>query len=86
MTDNLPARVAALELPVEQMILERVQQTENPSAAVRTAMGMLTQMATERPGVPPEAVGAIADVLARVMNRLGEGWSRSLLCRFCTPY
>jgi len=71
--DNLAARVAALELLVEQLILEHVQQSECPDTAVRTAMGMLTQMATDRPSVPQEAVGAIADILARVMDRLGEG-------------
>ena len=39
MTDNLPARVAALELLVEQLILERVQQADNPRDAVRAALG-----------------------------------------------
>ena len=73
MTDNLPARLAALELLVEQLVYERVQQTDDPSATVRNAMGRLTQLATARPGVPPEAVGAIADVLAAVMMRLVEG-------------
>ncbi|QCG95006.1 hypothetical protein E6C67_14345 [Azospirillum sp. TSA2s] len=72
MTDNLPARVAALELLVEQLIYERVMMTDSPDTAVRTAMGMLTQMASERPGVPPAAVGALADVLAQVMMRLEE--------------
>lgn len=73
MTDNLPARVAALELLVEQLVYERVMMTDSPDTAVRTAMGMLTQMASERPGVPHEAVGAIADVLAAVMLRLEQG-------------
>lgn len=73
MTDNLVARVAALELLVEQLILERVQMTENPDSAVRTAMGRLTQIATDRPDVPRQAVGAIADVLAQVMTRLVDG-------------
>ena len=73
MTDNLPARVAALELLVEQLIYERVMMTESPDAAVRVAMGRLTQIATDRPTVPREAVGALADVLAQVMTRLMEG-------------
>lgn len=73
MTDNLPARVAALELLVEQLILERVQMTDSPADALRQAMGGMVEIIDQRPDVPAEAVGAIADVLARVMNRLGEG-------------
>lgn len=73
MTDNLPARVAALELLVEQLILERVQQAESPRDAVRAALGGMTRLAMQRDDVPMEAIGAVADILARVMNRLGEG-------------
>lgn len=73
MTDNLHARVAALELLVEQLILERVMLTDTPDSAVRTTMGMLTQIATDRPGVPKAAIGAVADVLAAVMIRLEQG-------------
>ena len=72
MTDNLSTRVAALELLVEQLILERVQMAHDPSAAVRIAMGQLTQIATDRPGVPKAAIGAVADVLAAVMLRLEQ--------------
>ncbi|MFP5516353.1 MAG: hypothetical protein ACLGJC_25145 [Alphaproteobacteria bacterium] len=73
MTADLTARVAALELLVEQLIYERVMMTDSPPDALRQAMGGMTQIVDQRPGVPAEAVGAIADVLARVMNRLGEG-------------
>ncbi|CBS87015.1 hypothetical protein [Azospirillum lipoferum] len=70
---NLPARVAALELLVEQLILERVMMADDPAGALRQAMGGRTRLASERPGAPPETVGTIADVLERVMNRLGDG-------------
>lgn len=75
MTDlqDLPGRVAALELLVEQLILERIQTTESPEEAVRLAMGGMSQLVRERPETPVGAVGAITDVLARVMKRLGEG-------------
>ena len=70
MTENLLARVAGLELLVEHLILERVMLTESPADALRQAMGGMTQLASERPDTPHEAVGAIADVLARVMERV----------------
>ena len=70
---DLSVRLAALELLVEQLILERVMLTDDPAGALRQAMGGMTRIATERPDMPPEAVGAIADILARVMNRLEEG-------------
>ena len=73
MTDNLPARVAALELLVEQLILERVMMTDSPEDAARLAMGGLVNLATARPDVPVTAIGAVADILARVMMRLGQG-------------
>ncbi|MCM8736624.1 hypothetical protein M5E06_21080 [Azospirillum sp. A1-3] len=69
--DNLPARVAALELLVEQMILERVQQTDSPCDAVRAALGGITRLATQREDVPMEAIGAAAEILAAVILRLG---------------
>ena len=47
--------------------------TDDPVRALRQALGAMTQIVDQRPDVPPEAVGALADVLARVMNRLGEG-------------
>lgn len=72
MTDNLPARVAALELLVEQLILERIQQSEDPEATIRAGMKGLTAIAIERPGVPLEAVDALAAVLAKVLERLED--------------
>lgn len=68
--DHLIARVAALELLVEQLIFERLQQTDSPEDAARLAMGRLVNLATQRPDVPAEAIGVIADVLAAVMMRL----------------
>lgn len=70
---DLPARVAALELLVEQLIFERVMMTDDPAGALRQALGGMTQLAGERPEVPPGTAEAAADVLVRVMNRLGEG-------------
>lgn len=73
MTDNLTARVAALELLVEQLILERVMMTEDPAEALRMAMGGMASLAGDRPDMPSEAVGAMADILARVIRRVDEG-------------
>lgn len=70
MVDDLPARVAALELLVEQLIYERVQLTEDPAEALRLAMGGMASLAGDRPDVPSEAVGAVADILARVIRRI----------------
>lgn len=72
MSIDINARVAALELLVEQLILERVQQTEDPEATVRAGMKGLTVIAVERLGVPLEAVDALAVVLAKVLERLEE--------------
>ena len=71
--DDLGARVAALELLVEQLILERVMMTDNPAEAVRLAMEGATHLASDQPDVPVAAIRAMADVLERVMNRLGKG-------------
>ncbi len=73
MSIDINARVAALELLVEQLILERVQQTGDPEATVQAGMKGLTVIAAERPGVPLEAVDALAVVLARVVERLEAG-------------
>lgn len=75
MNTDLPARVAALELLVEQLIFERVMMTDSPPDALRQAMGGMTRLATERPDVQQEALGAIADALARVMRRTRRGVS-----------
>ncbi|HYF89007.1 hypothetical protein [Azospirillum sp.] len=70
MTDNLPARVAALELLVEQLILDRAKKRARPKAEVRAMMGRVTQAASGRSDMPSEAVGAAADILAAVILRL----------------
>jgi hypothetical protein len=70
---ELPTRVAALELLVEQLLFDRIQQADSPRDAVRAALGGMTRLAMQRDDVPMEAIGAGADILARVMNRLEEG-------------
>lgn len=66
------ARLAALELLVEQLVLERCMQTENPQATLEAGMTGLTRLVTERDGVPLDAVDGIALILARVVERLTE--------------
>lgn len=66
------ARLAALELLVEQLVLERCMQTENPQATLEAGMIGLTRLVTERDGVPLDAVDGIALILARMVERLTE--------------
>lgn len=73
MSEDLSARVAALELLVEQLVLERCMMSADPLATIKAGMNGLTKIAADRPGVPLEAIDAMAEVLARVMERLDEG-------------
>lgn len=66
------ARLAALELLVEQLVLERCMQTENPEATLRAGMTGLTKIAAERDDVPLDAIDGLALILARVLERLTE--------------
>jgi hypothetical protein len=70
MADNLNARVTALELLVEQLILDRAKKRARPKADLRAIMDRVTQAASERPNLPPETIGAAADILAGAILRL----------------
>ena len=72
MNTDLPTRIAALELLVDQLILERVQQTEEPEATVQAGMKWPSVIAAERSSVPLNAVDAFAMVLASVLERPGN--------------
>ncbi|WP_188260838.1 hypothetical protein [Azospirillum tabaci] len=73
MAEDLSARVAALELLVELLVLERCMMSADPLATIKAGMNGLTKIAAEWPGVPLEATDAMAEILARVMERIGEG-------------
>lgn len=72
MSIDISARVVALELPVDQLILERAQMFGDPAEALRRSIGGVTKLAAGRGGAPGETMGALADVLAWLMNRLAE--------------
>ena len=71
--EALEARLAALEILVEQLVYERCLTTENPELTARHAMQGLTRLVTDRPQVPVDSVDALTEVMARVVGRLREG-------------
>lgn len=69
---DLP-RVAELRSEVQRLLLERARLTKAPGAEDHLATEVPSVHISVRFDTPQETVSAIADVLARVMNRLGEG-------------
>lgn len=63
-------RVAELRSEVQRLLLERARLTKGPEAAVSLAAEGVTVHTSVRPDTPQETVSAIADVLARAMDRL----------------
>ena len=69
---DLP-NVATLRSEVQRLLLERARLTKGPEEAASLEAEGVTVHTSVRPDTPQETVSAITDVLARVMNRLGEG-------------
>ena len=68
--DALGARVAALELLIEGLVLQCAQSSRHPKAFLGEVLGRNAALAVQRTNAPPQTVEVISDILARMMKRL----------------
>ncbi|PWC39525.1 hypothetical protein [Azospirillum sp. TSO35-2] len=76
MTESITARVAALELLLEQLIVERCLSTDDPLGAIDQAEDRLVELARQDERVTPEVLEALAEALGRVAARVRDAEDR----------
>lgn len=71
-SDAFAARLAALELLVEQLIVDRCLETELPELTATRAARALSQLAHEREEQAGDVAERLAAIMARVLGRVRE--------------